>query len=146
MQLRYLPPTRRAIWQWGNVKLFGPHQRMKCSGSVQAFHTGARGASKTRVMTSSCWADVVGASLVSAILALLLLERVAAVFLHLLLNLSQVFVQAIEALLPETTISFEPFIGIFERASLEPPGAPLRLAAARDQTGALQDLEGLGDP
>src|SRR3990170_8559442 len=139
MQLRYLPPTRRSISQWGHVKPFGPHQLMKCSGSVQALHTSSRGASNTRSMTSACSVDVVGALLASAICVLLLS------LLLTLLNLSEVFVQAIETLLPEAAISFQPFIGVLERARAEPAGAPLRLATARDQAGALQHLEVLGD-
>src|SRR3989304_5654502 len=53
MQKRYLPPTRKSIVQDGAVKPFGPHQRATWSGSVHAFHTSSRGASKTRVMASS---------------------------------------------------------------------------------------------
>src|SRR5437764_2939676 len=40
--------------QAGMVNPFGPHQRLKCCGSVKARKTCSRGASKTRVMTTSC--------------------------------------------------------------------------------------------
>src|SRR5213593_1466451 len=52
MQDKYFPPTRKSILQTGAVKFFGPHQRLTCSGSVHAFHTSSRGASKVRVITS----------------------------------------------------------------------------------------------
>src|SRR3970282_2890796 len=94
---------------------------------------------------SSGSVDVLGALLVSAIPILLRLEPVVALFLLPLLNLSQVFVQAIETLRPDAAISFQPLIGILERVRLEPAGAPLRLAAARNEAGALQHLEVLGD-
>ncbi len=61
------------------------------------------------------------------------------------LQLAQIVVQAIQALLPEAAIMLEPPSGILERARFEPARAPLRLAPARDQTGALEYLEMLGD-
>ena len=39
----------------------------------------------------------------------------------------------------------DPVGDILERSRLEPAGAPLRLAAARDEAGTLQHLEMLGD-
>src|SRR5512139_3819188 len=53
MQKRYFPPTRRSIREEGDVKPSGPHQRIKCLGSVHAFQTASRGASNTRLITSS---------------------------------------------------------------------------------------------
>src|SRR5438270_6204014 len=40
--------------QAGVVNPFGPHQRLKCAGSVHARKACSRGASKTRLMTTSC--------------------------------------------------------------------------------------------
>src|SRR2546426_2328310 len=132
MQKRKAPPGRTSIAQDGVVNPCGPHQRTRRSGSVQALKTRERGASNTRVMTSSRSAGVV------ALLP-------AAMSPPFRLQLAQIALQAIEALLPETAIVLQPVGGLLERSRLEPAGPPLRLATARDQTGALQYLEVLGD-
>src|SRR5579862_6388738 len=49
MQQRSFPPTRKSILQTGAVKPFGPHHCITYFGSVHAFQTNSRGASKTRV-------------------------------------------------------------------------------------------------
>src|SRR5215472_8962793 len=49
MQQRSFPPTRKSILQEGAVKPFGPHHCMMYFGSVHAFQTNSRGASKTLV-------------------------------------------------------------------------------------------------
>src|SRR5207247_9255268 len=69
----------------------------------------------------------------------------APTFLLLPLELAQIVVQAAEALFPETVIVLQPVCGALERTRLEPAGPPLRLAPARDQTGALQHFQVLGD-
>src|SRR5579871_2113999 len=51
MQQRSFPPTRKSISQAGEVKPFGPHHCMMYFGSVHAFQTNSRGASKTLVIT-----------------------------------------------------------------------------------------------
>src|SRR5579862_2488547 len=51
MQQRNFPPTRKSIWQTGEVKPFGPHHCITYFGSVHAFQTNSRGASKILVMT-----------------------------------------------------------------------------------------------
>src|SRR5215475_12440541 len=51
MQQRSFPPTRKSIWQTGAVKPFGPHHCITYFGSVHAFQTSSRGASKTLVIT-----------------------------------------------------------------------------------------------
>src|SRR6202046_948965 len=51
MQKRDFPPTRKSIWQTGAVKPFGPHHCITYFGSVHAFQTSSRGASKTLVTT-----------------------------------------------------------------------------------------------
>src|SRR6202030_3955635 len=51
MQRRDFPPTRKSIWQTGAVKPFGPHHCITYFGSVHAFQTNSRGASKTLVTT-----------------------------------------------------------------------------------------------
>src|SRR5271166_4013815 len=52
MQQRNFPPTRKSILQTGEVKPFGPHHCITYFGSVHAFQTNSRGASKILVITS----------------------------------------------------------------------------------------------
>src|SRR6266851_8031372 len=140
MLMRKAPPGREAISQDVIVKPFGPAQHAIRSGSAHALQTRLRGASKMRVMTSSRSADSVAALLVAAIFLLLHLR-----FLLFHLQVAQINIQTIEALLPEAAIILDPVGGVPERTRLEPARTPLRLAAARDQAGALQHLEMLGD-
>src|ERR1700740_3497480 len=51
MQQRNFPPTRKSISQKGAVKPFGPHHCITYFGSVHAFQTNSRGASKILVTT-----------------------------------------------------------------------------------------------
>src|SRR5579872_1357975 len=51
VQMRNFPPTRKSILQIGEVKPFGPHHCITYFGSVHAFQTNSRGASKTLVTT-----------------------------------------------------------------------------------------------
>src|SRR5580693_128371 len=51
MQQRNFPPTRKSILQKGAVKPFGPHHCITYFGSVHAFQTNSRGASKILVTT-----------------------------------------------------------------------------------------------
>src|SRR5580704_17398780 len=51
MQQRNFPPTRKSISQKGEVKPLGPHHCITYFGSVHAFQTNSRGASKTLVTT-----------------------------------------------------------------------------------------------
>src|SRR6266508_924462 len=69
----------------------------------------------------------------------------ASTLLLLRLQLVQIIVQAIEALVPKAAITFEPVVNVLQRVGLDPAGPPLRLAAACDEAGALQHLEMLGD-
>src|SRR6201988_3104783 len=59
MQQRNFPPTRKSISQKGAVNPFGPHHCITYFGSVPAFQTNSRGASKTLVITiRSVWLAV----------------------------------------------------------------------------------------
>src|SRR5579871_1093922 len=92
MQKRDFPPTRKSIWQTGAVKPFGPHHCITYFGSVHAFQTSSRGASKILVTTiRSIWLTV--SSVISDPL-----------FLHLLYN----YVQFVETLFPESAIANRP--------------------------------------
>src|ERR1700719_1569148 len=97
---RKVPPGRSSSLWMRDVKPFGPHQCSRRSGSVSAFHTRSRGASKTRVTTSARSPDSAAALLFAAILVLLL-------FRFLLLQFAQIVLEAVERFLPETAIVFE---------------------------------------
>src|SRR5207249_1600976 len=62
---RQVPPGRTSIFSTVVVYLFGPHHRGISFGSVHAFQTSARGASKMYVVTSSR-SDVLAGSLCAA--------------------------------------------------------------------------------
>src|SRR3954451_4342718 len=123
MQKRIAPPGRNSIWGVGNVKPAGPHQCTRCSGLLHVSNTSARGASKTRVMRSS------RVSLLFSGMGLRFLRRVRGRDVRGL-KPAQVVVEAIEALLPEVPVVFEPRDSIFHGCSLEPTRPPLRVAAA----------------
>src|SRR6201993_356223 len=92
MQQRNFPPTRKSILQKGVVKPFGPHHCITYFGSVHAFQTNSRGASKTLVTTIRS----VSLTVFFAISDLL--------FFHLFHN----FFQLVETLFPELAIANSP--------------------------------------
>src|SRR4051794_21568602 len=116
------------------VKPVGPHQWTTCFGSVQASHTRSRGALTTRLMTISRSAVAVSG-----------LIFLSAILLLLFLNFTQVILETVEALFPELTVIFDPLRDVFERLGLQAARAPLRVAAAGNESGALQHLQVLGD-
>src|ERR1700742_2746698 len=89
MQQRSFPPTRKSISQTGAVKPFGPHHCMMYFGSVHAFQTNSRGASKILVTTIRS-VSFTRFSVISDLL-----------FLHLLHN----HIQLVETLFPELAIA-----------------------------------------
>src|SRR3974390_1881163 len=99
MQQRNFPPTRKSIWQTGAVKPFGPHHCITYFGSVHAFQTNSRGASKTLVTTIRS----ISLTVFSVISDLL--------FLHLLYNC----IQFVEALFPELAIADRPVADRLDR-------------------------------
>src|SRR5271165_1861955 len=105
--------------QWIVVKPCGPHQRAMCSGCVHALNTSRRGASITRVTTSSR----------SVVLVL------ASTTLLLALQSLQVVLQAVEALLPEDAVMIKPVGRALQRIRVQPARPPLRRAAAGNQAG-----------
>src|ERR1700743_699280 len=92
MLMRNFPPTRKSLSQKGAVKPFGPHHCITYFGSVHAFQTNSRGASKTLVITIGS----VSFTVFSVISDLL--------FLHLLYNC----IQFVETLFPESAIADRP--------------------------------------
>src|SRR6516162_4802792 len=99
MQQRNFPPTRKSIWQEGAVNPFGPHHCITYFGSVHAFQTNSRGASKTRVTTIRS----ISLTVFSVISDLL--------FLHLLYNC----IQFVETLFPEPAIADCPVTDCLDR-------------------------------
>src|SRR5580700_10427593 len=99
VQMRYFPPTRKSIWQTGDVKPFGPHHCITYFGSVHAFHTNSRGASKILVTTIRS----ISFTVVSVISALLLLHSIYNYF------------QFVEALFPESAIAKRPVADCLDR-------------------------------
>src|SRR5262245_61567 len=135
MVRRQVPPGRTSISWMVVVKPFGPHHCATCSGFVQASNTSVRGASKRRVSTTSRPAVERASSLLAFTGTILLL----------LGELTQVRVEAVEALLPEAPVEGRPVGDVLEGRRLQPARTPLRLAAAGDQSGALEHLQVLRD-
>src|SRR6202041_1060915 len=99
MHQRNFPPTRKSILQTGAVKPFGPHHCITYFGSVHAFQTNSRGASKTLVTTIRS----ISLTVFSVISALL--------FLHLIYN----YIQFVETLFPESAIADRPVADCLNR-------------------------------
>src|SRR6202453_3768556 len=104
MQKRDFPPTRKSILQTGEVKPFGPHHCITYFGSVHAFQTNSRGASKILVTTIRSISFTVFL-VISRLLFLYL------IFLHLIYN----YFQFVEALFPESAIVKRPVADCFNR-------------------------------
>src|SRR5438477_10164158 len=92
MQRRDFPPTRKSILQTGAVKPFGPHHCITYFGSVHAFQTNSRGASKTLVTT------------IRSVSFTVLFVISDAPFFHLIHN----HIQLVETLFPELAIANRP--------------------------------------
>src|SRR6202167_2683674 len=92
MQQRNFPPTRKSILQTGEVKPFGPHHCITYFGSVHAFQTNARGASKTLVIT------------IRSVSLTVFFVTSDLLFFHLIHN----HIQLVETLFPESAIANRP--------------------------------------
>src|SRR5271167_2810134 len=99
MQQRSFPPTRKSISQTGAVKPFGPHHCITYFGSVHAFQTNSRGASKTLVTT------------IRSISLTVYFVMSNLLFLHLIYN----YIQFVEALFPESAIADRPVADCLNR-------------------------------
>src|SRR5437867_3692922 len=131
--IRHLPPGRKSISQLANSYFLGPHQFDMCSHELCASNTRSRGASKTRVMTISRSDGVVTVSLLPLPPIALLLSSS--------LELVQVLVETVVALLPEFPVPLRPLGDLLEGLRLEPRGPPLPIPAPGDEPGSLQHLE-----
>src|SRR5579864_5759751 len=92
MQRIDFPPTRKSILQTGEVKPFGPHHCITYCGSVHAFQTNSRGASKTLVRTIRS----------VSLTVFFVISDLA--FFHLIHN----HIQLVETLFPESAIADRP--------------------------------------
>src|SRR5579862_712697 len=92
MQQRNFPPTRKSIVQKGAVNPFGPHHCIRYFGSVHAFQTNSRGASKTLVTTIRS---------VSLTVFFVISDLR---FFHLIHN----YIQLVETLFPESAVISRP--------------------------------------
>src|SRR5262245_37288027 len=108
-----------------------PYQCRTCSGLVHASNSSRRGTANTRVSTISRSEGNV------SVIALFL----ASTSLLLCLQLGQVLVEAVKALLPEAAVALQPVHPVLPRRRFQPARPPLRLAAALDQPRPLQHLE-----
>src|ERR1700745_2987976 len=114
MQRRDFPPTRKSILQTGEVKPFGPHHCITYFGSVHAFQTNSRGASKTLVTTIRSVSFTV----------FFVISDLR--FFHLLHN----YIQLVETLFPELAIADRPVADSLDRLRPERANTlspPLRL-------------------
>src|SRR5882724_2180191 len=99
MQKRDFPPTRKSIRQTGAAKPFGPHHCITYFGSVHAFQTNSRGASKTLVTT------------IRSVSFTVLFVISDLLFLHLIYD----YIQFVEALFPESAIANRPVADRLDR-------------------------------
>src|SRR5580704_6782561 len=99
MQQRNFPPTRKSILQTGAVNPFGPHHCITYFGSVHAFQTSSRGASKTLVTT------------IRSISLTVFFVISDLHFFHLIHN----HIQLVEALFPESAIANRPVADCLDR-------------------------------
>src|SRR5213596_3737157 len=99
MQQRNFPPTRKSILQKGVIKPFGPHHCITYFGSVHAFQTNSRGASKTLVTT-------IRSVSLTVFFAIFELH-----FFHLIHN----HIQLVETLFPESAIISRPVADFLDR-------------------------------
>src|ERR1700752_1771032 len=124
MTNRQWPPGRKSKLDVVVVKPNGPHHCARCFGSVQAEKTSARGASNSRVPTIARGLRSRSMRLVAAafsfpcvwlLIATLLNTLLVAVFGTVFpLQLLQIGIQAIEALVEETPVMVEPVVDVLE--------------------------------
>src|SRR5258708_24750770 len=128
MHLRQWPPGRTSISSATTVKPSGPHHCIACFDSIQARNTISRGASRSRVITSSCAGSTsaLGFAFLAAILLLLILQP------------AQIIIETIETLLPEAAVMLDPARHILERRRFQAAPPPFCLPSAGDQPGPLQ--------
>src|SRR5271163_2433847 len=136
MTKRQTPPGRMSKLDVVVVKPFGPHHCARCFGSVHTEKTRSRGASNSRtamIERESASSSMLFPAVIVFILGGFGLQRF------------QIVVEAIEALVEKAPVVVEPIVDVLERPRLDPARPPLRATAARNQSGALQNLQVLGN-
>src|SRR3954452_283262 len=118
------------------VKPLGPNQRFRCSASVNRRQTRSRGASTTRVMTKGCMPPASAGRVSVPAIARLSCR---------LPQLAEVVLEPVEPLLPKGAVAVEPARRLLERLGGAAAQARPSLPAPRDEAGALQHLQVLGD-
>src|SRR5579883_2957618 len=134
MTKRQTPPGRKSKLDVVVVNPFGPHHCAKCRASVHTENTSSRGASNSRMPMMERGSLSRSRLFLAAMFRILCLRGFG-------LELLQVGVQAIEALVEKAAVKSEPLVDLLEGARLDPAGPPLRLTAARDQAGTLQHFQ-----
>src|SRR3981081_4162435 len=109
----------------------GPHHCGRSSGSLTPLNTSSRGASKTRVITTS-WTP---GSMMNSVAVMLAILR------FLLLQFAQVVIDAIEALFPLVAVALDPVGDVLQPLGVQLARAPLRLPPLRHQPSPLQHLQ-----
>src|SRR2546428_9412221 len=151
MKYRRAPPARKSVWKTVVVKPRGPHQRLTCSGSVQAFQTRSCGASKMRVMTTLPFAAgplpfvVVFVGTVTPPKLSSPVERSLPVASFSSSVFLQVFGQSVEAVLPQDSVARQPPESQAERRRIDLARAHTALGLDDQQAGILEHPEVLRD-
>src|SRR5580704_3290317 len=135
MTKRQTPPGRNSKRDVVVVKPFGPHHCARCFGSVQAEKTSSRGASNSRVPMIERGSRSRSRLLVTGMFSVLPLRSCAGAFFGL--QLFQVSVQPVEALVEKAPVMREPIVDVFKRPRLDAARPPLRFTAAGNEAGAL---------
>ena len=133
MQCRQAPPSVRSTDTDGADIFCGPHQRIRCSGSVQRRKSRSRGAAISRMRTISRSPRRPLGSYSTTIVVSPCSQRCGVGF------------QPIEMFAPELSVGFQPIVHLPKRLGFEATGPPLRLPALRNQPGLFQHLQMLGD-
>src|SRR5690349_13633993 len=113
------------------VKPRGPNHLAKCSFSVQARKTRSRGASNTRASTISRSRAHVRSPLFASAMVVVLFHVLGFVVLSCL-QIAQVLVQSLEAVLPRAPRVLGPCRDLLQRFRSQPAGPALRISPARD--------------
>src|SRR5215470_8209831 len=121
MTKRHTPPGRKSNARVVVENPIGPHQRARCSGAVHAAHTSSRGAANVRVVMSDRWLGLRSRLFLSSTLLILGLE------------LTQIVLEPVETLHPQTAVALEPVVHLPQSRRFNAAGPPLRLTAANDE-------------
>src|ERR1700680_3375535 len=123
MTKRQTPPGRMSKRDVVVVKPFGPHHCGRCSGLVHTEKTSSRGASNSR-MPMIERGSLSRSRLFLAAMFLVLGVRWPCIK-WLGLQLLQIDVEAIEALVEEAAVMLQPIVDVLERPRLDPAWPPL---------------------